>query len=346
MSDHSITIKDIATALQLNISTVSRALNDHFSISERTRELVQQYAREHHYTPNLHAQGLKNKRSRTIGISLPVIPNNFFAEVINGIESVARAKNYSLIITQNMESQERELQNIDNLSGRSVDGILASLSTETDDVSTYKKLQQKNVPIVFFDRVSSSISAPTVTVDNEGGAYEATTHLIKNGYKRIAHITSSKELSITKERLEGYHKALQKEIVLKKKEYIKYCKHGGMIEAELEEALDALLNMPEPPTAIFTASDRITIGTMALLKKRGIKIPQQMALAGFSNFTSPELFSPTLTVIRQPAFEMGKTAMEILIRLIENKKGSNSQAGVVLPVQLIPGESSARTAKK
>lgn len=341
MLQKNITIKDIGKALKLSNSTISRALKDSYKISKETRDKVQEYARLHNYHPNILAQGLKNKNSRCIGVVLCNIPNNFYAEVVSGIESIANQKDYFVFLTQSQESQEREIKNVENLISRSVDGLLVSLSAETQDVSHFSKLHELGLPIVFFDRVTDSIKTHTVIADNEGGAFNGTEHLIKNGYKKIAHITSSTHLSITKERLNGYRNALTHYNIEPKEVYIKYCNHGGMIQEEIEKAVKELLTLSNPPDAILAASDRITIGCLSILQDLKIKVPQKIALIGFSNFSSPKLFTPPLSTVQQPAFEMGKTAAELLIQLIENKKKTEYKH-VVLPTKLYIQKSSTR----
>jgi LacI family transcriptional regulator len=335
MKNDNITIKDIAKALNLSSSTVSRALKGSYKISEATQQLVKQYAEANHYRPNLMAQSLKNQKSRCIGVVLCSIPNSFFAEVISGIESIAYSKDYLLIITQNLESYEREVKNLANLTWRSVDGLLVSLSTETKDTSHFEKLHNQGLPIVFFDRVTDAFPSHQVITDNIGGAYKATKHLIERGYKRIATITSSPYLSITTERLEGYKKALTEHNMSLNDDYIQYVPHGGMVIEEIESALNTLLQLKEPPDALLTASDRITIGSYSLIQRKGLIIPDQLAVAGFSNFTAPELFNPPLTTVRQNAFEMGKLATELLIQQVESKRPVSSFEKKVLPTELI-----------
>ena len=262
------------------------------------------------------------------------VPNNFFAEVISGIESIAYEKNYHVIITQSLESKEREINNLEHLTWRSVDGFLVSVSAETTDISQLEKLHSNGIPIVFFDRIVNTMKTHKVVADNVGGAYELTKHLIENGFKKIAQITSPLELSITKERMEGYLKALAEFNIPVNDDYIKYCPHGGMIKEEVENAIEELLSLPDPPDALFTASDRITIGSLAILYKKNIRIPGDIAVGGFSNFSSPELFNPSLTTIRQPAFEMGKKAAELLIQLIESRRPVTSFENVILPTEL------------
>jgi DNA-binding LacI/PurR family transcriptional regulator len=330
----SITIKDIAKALNLSYSTVSRAIQGSYKISEATRRTVQEYADLHNYRPNLSAQSLKNQRSRSIGVVLCNIPNVFFSEVISGIESVASNSDYLVIITQSQESYEREVKNVHNLAWRSVDGLLVSLSAESEDLGHFTQLHDQGMPIVFFDRVTDKLKTHRVVADNHGGAYNATRHLIDCGYRRIAHVTSSPHISITRERREGYERALQEQGIDVSEQYIKYCMHGGMLVEEIEKAMDELLSLPEPPDALLSASDRLTMGCYSLIHKRGLRIPDQIAIAGFSNFNSPELFFSSLTTVRQPAFEIGKTATELLINLIESKRPPSEFVKKIYPTEL------------
>ncbi len=342
MKSDLITITDIAKALNLSSSTVSRALRDSYQIGEETKRLVKEYAEKNNYHPNLMAQSLKNNKSKSIGLLLCSIPNNFFAEVISGIESIAYNLGYHIIITQSHESAERELSNLEHLSWRSVDGLIVSLSSETTDMSKIQQLHAGGVPVVFFDRVSDCIKTHQVVADNIGGSYNLTKHLLESGFSNIAMITSARELSISQERNEGYFKALAEAGISIKEEYIKYCANGGMIIEEIETAIKELLALPQPPDAIFTASDRITIGSLAYLHKENIPVPAQVGIAGFSNFSSPELFNPPLTTVRQPAFEMGKAAAELLIKLIESKRPETNFEKRILPTQLIIRKSSVK----
>lgn len=342
MKSETITITDIAKALNLSSSTVSRALRDSYQIGEETKRTVKAYAEKHHYHPNLMAQSLKGNKSKSIGLLLCSVPNSFFAEVVSGIESIAYERDYHIIITQSHESQEREARNLEHLRWRSVDGMIVSLSTETTDMSNLKKMHEQGTPIVFFDRVSDCINTHQVVADNISGGYQVTKHLIESGFKRIAQITSTPVLSTTAERIEGYKKALAENNIPFNENYIKYCRHGGMITEEIETAVQELLDMKHPPDALFTASDRITVGAFAYLHKMNIAIPGKLALAGYSNFSSPELFNPPLTTIRQPAFEMGKAAAEYLIKLIESKRPVTLFEKKVLPNELIVRRSSVK----
>ncbi|MGY0041141.1 LacI family DNA-binding transcriptional regulator [Pedobacter sp. NJ-S-72] len=204
------TLKDIAKALGLSTSTVSRALRDTHEISPETKKIVLEYAQKINYRPNPIALSLKERRSKSIGVSLSEVANQYFAQVVNGIESIAYDRGYHVIITQTHELYEREKINIQHLASRSADGLLVSLSAETTDTSYLQNLHQRGLPIVFFDRVTDQIDTHKIIANNEKGAFEATEYLISQGCKRIAHLTSSDHLSISVERLNGYKQALAK----------------------------------------------------------------------------------------------------------------------------------------
>lgn len=342
MNIQSITIKDIAKALDLSYSTVSRALKGSYQISAPVREKVLAYAREHNYRPNLLAQSLKNKNSRCIGVVLCTIPNSFLGEVINGIESIASANDYLVIITQSNESIEKEKKALDHLTMRSIDGLLISVSTETNDIEHIKGYHDKGLPIVFFDRVMNGLPTHTVQSDNERGAYELTRHLIQQGFTKIAHIASSEHLLMTQERLTGYARALQEAGLPVNPSLIKYCAHGGADIREVNEALENVFALAFPPDAVLAVSDRMTQASFQWLLSRGIAIPDEVGLAGFSNFNAPELFSPSLTTVVQDAFEMGKQAAGLLIELIEKKHRKFDPKKHVIPVQVKARQSTNR----
>ncbi|HMT74060.1 MAG TPA: LacI family DNA-binding transcriptional regulator [Chitinophagaceae bacterium] len=334
MKFEAATIKDIAKALGLSTSTVSRALRDSHEISPETKKLVLEYAEKINYHPNPIALSLKERRSRTIGVLVCEIANSFFSQVINGIESIAYKSGYNVIIAQSRESFDREILNLQYLTSRSVDGLIISVSTETTDFSYLKDLHQKGMPIVFFDRIVSEIDTHKVIADNYAGAYNATTQLIKSGYKRIAAISNPEMLSISKERLAGYRKALADNGIEADEALIKYCKHGGMIGDEVNIVLLELLGQSQKPDAIFTTSDKLTTGCLRILKENGISVPGDIGLLGFSNNDLTELFDPALSVIKQPAFEMGEIAIGYLLQLIESKHPVTDFETKVLPTEL------------
>ncbi|HEY8969890.1 MAG TPA: LacI family DNA-binding transcriptional regulator [Puia sp.] len=342
MKFEAITIKDIARALNLSVSTVSKALRGSHEIGEETKQTVLKYAREHNYKPNPIAQSLKKGHSRSIGVIVCNIDNNFFSQAIDGIESIAQSKGYNVIITQSRESYEKEVSNSEHLSSRSVDGLIISLSAETKNIDHLKRLHEKGLPIVFFDRVTDEIPTHRIIADNFKGAYEATRHLLQQGCRKIAHVTSSDSLSITAERLAGYKQALLDAGRSVDERYIKFCLHGGMIREETYQALAELLQLPEKPDAIFTASDRLSTTTLSQLRTMQIPIPCEIALVGFTNSTSADIFNPSLTSVIQPALEMGQQATEMLLSLIESRRPVTQFEKRVLETQLQIRDSSQK----
>ncbi|GAC1386072.1 MAG: LacI family DNA-binding transcriptional regulator [Ginsengibacter sp.] len=339
MKFDSVTIKDIAQALNFSTSTVSRALRGSHEISAETKKLVLEYAEKINYRPNPIALSLNERRSRAIGVVVSEIANNFFSQAINGIESIAYNRGYHVIFTQSHESMEREKVNVQHLVSRSVDGLLISLSSETIDLTFLKNLHEKGFPIVFFDRISDEIDTHKVVANNYQGALHATEHLIFQGFKKIAHITNSSYLSITKERLQGYKEALAKHNLPYNDALVKYCNHGGMIVGEIEEAVNSLFKPKVKPDAIFTASDRITTVCLEVLKR---KQKREVGLIGFTNTNLADLFLIPLSVIRQPAFEIGQNATELLIHIIESKRPVTEFETRVLDTELIIRESSLK----
>lgn len=343
MKFDSVTIKDIAKALDLSTSTVSRALRGSYEISPETKKLVLEYAEKINYRPNPIALSLKERRTRSIGVIVSEIANNFFSQAINGIESIAYNRGYHVIITQSHESQEREKVNVQHLASRGVDGLLVSVSSESDTVPYISELHEKGLPVVLFDRVTDEIETHKVVANNYLGSFHATEHLIFQDFKHIAHLTSSPYLSITKERLRGYKDALEKHGLQVQDHLIKYCPHGGMTSQEVEDGLNGLFKEKQKPDAIYTAGDRLTTVCFGLLKRMKPK-RLDIGFTGFTNTQLGDLFAPTLTVVRQPAFEIGQTATELLIQMIESKRPVTEFETRVLDTSLIIRESSMQKA--
>lgn len=336
-----VTIKDIATALKLSTSTVSRALRDSYEISEETKKKVTEYAKSVNYRPNPTALRLKERRTRTIGVVASEIANSFFSQVLNGIESVAKEKGYNVIITQTFESYDKELEALHNLA-QTVDGVLISVSSETGDLEHIHHFIERGMPIVFFDRVEKNVNAHTVISDNYKGAFEATKHLIDNGYKRIAFIGNKDNLSIIKERKQGYIDALQNAGLPQKDDYIKHCAHGGLLYDEVENVMNDLFSLKSKPDAILSCADKMTTACFRYLKEKNIRIPKDIAFVGFSNSDLTDLMEPALSVIRQQAQNMGTKSAELLIRQIESKRPVTVFEEIILEPQLYIRESSGK----
>jgi len=342
MKFEAVTIKDIAKALGLSTSTVSRALRDSYEISPETKKLVLEYAEKINYHPNPIALSLKERRSRSIGIIVSEIANSFFSQTIDGVESIAYNNGYNVIISQSRESFERETINLNYLTSRSIDGLVVSVSSETKDFSNFKELHDRGMPIVFFDRVVDEINTHKVIVDNYKGAYDATTALIKEGYTNIAAVANSEILSITRERLAGYKAALADNGIAESDALIKFCAHGGLLLEEVEETISGLLELREKPDALLALTDKLTTGALRILKGKNLRVPDDIGLMGFSNSDIAELIDPSLSIIKQPAFEMGQIATTLLLQLIESKRPVTEFETTVLAPQLIIRDSSKR----
>lgn len=327
-----VTIKDIARALNLSTSTVSRALRGSHEISLATKRLVTEYAERLNYQPNPIALSLKENRSRAIGVVVPQIANYFFSQAINGIEAIAYSRGYHVIIFQSNESYDREVTNVQQAVARKVDGLLISLSSQTSDVTHLKELQQKEMPIVLFDRISHELNTTCVVADNFAGAFAATEHLIQSGRRRIAHLTIPPWLSISRERLAGYRAALEQYGLPYDEALIHY---AGFGVDEVGPLVDKLLALTDPPDAFFTASDRLVLGCLTALNKRRIAIPDAVSLIGFTNLNVAELLAPALSTVIQPAQEIGQVAAERLIDMIEQKHKNMAGTIITIPTQLI-----------
>jgi LacI family transcriptional regulator len=313
---HNVTIKDIAQRLKLSVSTVSRALRDSSEIKPATRQIVRELAAELQYSPNPIALSLKEKKSKIIGVIVPEIANNFCAATIAGIEDIAYSKGYHVIIFQSHEKFEREVINMQLLTSRRIEGLIISLSNETRSLTHIREMIAKGVPVVMFDRVSDEISTHKVVVNDYYGAYKATEHLIQEGYHDIAHLTISEFLSITQKRLNGYSDALKKYGIPMRDEWVVHCNFEFH---EIERSIRKLFSGPDKPNAILACVERLAMICMNVLNEMNLRIPEDVALVGFSDNPINHLLAPALTSVRQPTFDIGQQAAELLLNLIETR---------------------------
>jgi DNA-binding LacI/PurR family transcriptional regulator len=326
------TIKDLAKALNLSPSTVSRALRDHPDLNPSTKKRVISLADKLDYHPNSIAQSLQTKKTKTIGVIVPEIKQPFFASVINGIEEFAYAAGYTIIVCQSNETYEREVFYTRSLVSLRVAGMLVSLSQTTQSFDHFKMLQRRNVPVVFFDRACDKIEASKVVVDDYTGAFDVVDHLIKSGYRRIAHLAGPKNLSISKLRLKGYKDALRQGKLPFSDELVV---HGGLDETDGIIGFQKLLNLRPLPDAVFAVNDPVATGAFISVKEQGLKIPADIALAGFSNTHMTSLLDPPLTTVEQPTYEIGKTAAQLLMEQINNNDENFVPKSIVLKTHLI-----------
>jgi len=315
MKSSQVTIKDIAEKLGISASTVSRALRDHPDISLSTKKIVHSVAEELDYHPDSIAQSLKHRKTNLIGVIVPEIKHNFFSAAISGIEDVAYSAGYAIIVSQSNESYERECLNISALISNRVAGLLISISETTTNDDQFRLLERQGIPFVFFDRVCENIDSSKVVVDDFGGAFKAVEYLILSGYKRIAHFAGPKHLSISQQRLEGYRAALKKHKIPFDGRLVIY---SGLNEEDGYTSFSQLLELDQLPDALFAVNDPVAIGAFENIRKHGLKIPENIALVGFSNNPVSELIEPALTTIEQSPYQVGKIAAQLLIEQISN----------------------------
>ena len=331
MKSSQITIKDIARALNISPSTVSRALKNHPDIREETKVAVSELAAKLKYQPNALALSLKNSRSNTIGVIIPEIVHYFFSSVISGIEDVAYDAGFTVIICQSNEKYDREVANANMLLSHRVDGVLVSISKETTRFDHLIILKEKGLPLVFFDRIVPAIETDQVIIDDEDAAYRATMHLIETGKKRIAHFAGPPNLLIGRDRKNGYIRALKESGLVVDPRLIV---EADSFEKALIEA-NRLLELPNPPDGIFATNDLTAIGAMQSLHKKGVKIPQQVAVIGFSDGRFSGITEPTLSSVDQHGYEMGTMATRILLEQLLNPSVNYTPQTKVLTANLV-----------
>jgi DNA-binding LacI/PurR family transcriptional regulator len=317
MAKSDATIRDIARILGISKSTVSRALNNHYDVSQETSQKVRELAEKIDYHPNLLAQHLKQQRTNTIGVVIPETVNRFFSKAIGGIQQVADHAGYNVMICQSNETLATEQNNLKTLMASRVDGLLVSVSRETDRHEHLQYAIDKEVPLVFFDRIVEELSASQVFSDNYDVCLQGTEHLIDQGCKRIAFICGPKHLFNVRNRLNGYMDALRKHKMPIVESLIVSTNYTTN---DVENYTRYLLNLRQKPDGIFAINDMAALEIIHILKRRGLKIPKDVAVLGFNNENICGLIEPTLSSIDHPAFEMGAAAAEILIKQITNKE--------------------------
>lgn len=320
-----VTIKDVARKLNYSVSTISRAFNDKYDIRQETKDEILATAREMGYSPNPIAKSLLKQCSNQIGVVVPEFINSFFPEVIIGIQEVFLKKGYQVLIMQSGESHITELENVKTLENNMVDGMIISLSLGSENVNYYKKLIEQGFPLVFFNRVSNELETSKVTFDDYKWAFFATEHLIYQGYKKIYHFAGPNGLMITQNRINGFMDAHKKhKLTFSEKNIIE----TGLLISDGERIIEKLINENDLPEAIFAVNDPTAIGAMKMLKKHGHKVPEDVALVGFTESKLAELIDPPLTSVAQPTHEIGKTAARLLLEQIESK-------GIFVPQTII-----------
>lgn len=308
--NHSATIMDIAKVVGISVSTVSRALRDHPDISSQTRDVVKQIAAELNYQPNTLAQSLTKRETRTIGVIIPDIETHFFSSILTGIQNVASAAGYKVMISQSKETHKTEVENTHAFMTNWVDGLLICHSKETSTFDHIKLHLKSGIPIIHFDRVCEDLLTSKVLLDDVNGAYQVTDHLLTQGCKRIALISGPEHLYVSKKRKEGYIKSLRKHKIDYDPALV--CATDLTITSMLE-AVDTLLEKDKSIDAIFSISDIGAIRIMVHLKAKGIKIPDQICVAGFGNDPMGEIIEPGLTSFNSQTYKIGETVAQLFL---------------------------------
>ncbi len=331
MKNDQTTIRDIALKLGVSISTVSRALRNVEDINPETKRAVLETAKILNYEPNRIAQSLRSKKTNILGVVVPQINLHFFSSAISGIQEYASHHYYSVIISQSLESLQTEETAIHALISNRVDGLLISLSSETNHTDHLQQLIQKKIPIVLFDRVVDGLNATRVIVDDHDGAFKAVEHLIKTGCKRIAYVGGPPHLYISNQRKQGYLAALKKYNIEVDDTLIVCCDN---LQTDPALKAEALLNTEERPDAFFCLNDPVAIMVMQVIKSKQLNIPNDVSIIGFTNEPVSQYIEPSLTTVSQPSYEIGEMAASLFIEQIENKE-SFVPVTKVLPTELV-----------
>ena len=311
----SITIKDIARELGVSVSTVSRALQNHPDISERTKELVRDCAHKMNYKPNMMASNLRTSKNTTIGVVIPELNHHFFASVLDGIEQTANEAGYNVLICQSSESVEKEEQNVQMLLNGRVAGMLVGVSKQTIRLNHLQEVIDNGVPLVLYDRPCPSLPCDQVVSDDYAGAYNAVEYLIQTGCRRIMYFSSPMQLEVAHRRYQGWRDALQR--------YGLYQDGGAILTCDTRA--QAIIETPgvmrtQQPDAIFCVNDNCAAGVLYAAQILGLKIPEDLSICGFSNAPLCRTTSPMLTTVEQHGVEIGRRAMLCLLRRLEGEQ--------------------------
>ena len=323
-----VNLKTLALQLQLSVATVSKALRDSHEISAETKKRVSELAAKLNYIPNPYASSLRKRISKTIAVVIPEIADSFFAETINGIESIAQDKGYHVLIYLTHEIFEKEKAILMDFQSGRVDGVLLSVSAATVSTTHISNLQAHGTPIVIFDRICDEIKTAKVSTDDFNCGYMATQHLIDNCCKKIAFLSISPTLSITKKRLNGYRQAIIDNNLLMNENFEINCTLNDNYNNTI---ITNLLKGEDRPNGIIASVERLTANIYIACKQLQLKIPEDVAVISFSNLKTAMILDPSLTTVTQPAFNMGKAAASLLFKSLEKKNFDLNMESEVFP---------------
>ena len=340
-AEKDITIYDIARHLNISATTVSRGLKNHPAINKNTRKKIADTARDLGYRSNTFASSLRSKRTHTIGVIVPRLNSNFMSSVLAGMEDAASREHYNLIITQSLEKREKEKANAHTMFNKRVDGLLISLAYDTENIQHLQPFFNKGIPVVFFDRTYPHNDSTSVVIDNFQSAYDVTKHLLDKGCRRIMHLGGNMLRDVYSERLRGYKKAIsdQKIAFDDKLIYI-----SNLSEQAGTEAAEHILNLKPArrPDGVFSANDTAAVHCMMRLKMDGIKIPDEIAFAGFNNDPISKVIEPNLTTVNYSGYQVGEVAIMNLIGHLKGVTSTKTTNRIVMRADLIIRESSMK----
>jgi DNA-binding LacI/PurR family transcriptional regulator len=309
-------MKDIAAHFGISVATVSRALKDSPRISVERRAAIQQYAREHNFTPNMIAESLRHSRiqpMKVIGVIIPEFAHYYFSSILSGIEEEASARGYRIMVAQSNEQYEREVKICKSFYENKVCGIIVSQAKDTHRYDHFQQLIDTGIPLVFYDRICTGVNASRVVVDDYMGAFNAVSHLIETGCNRIAYYGSAMTLEISKNRYNGYKDALLKHGIQPDPELVRLCDN----RTDAESITPEMLNSSAPPNGFFAVNDDTAIGILYTAKRMGFRVPEDISICGFTNGQRAVACDPMLTTVEQRGTKVGEEAADILIGHVE-----------------------------
>jgi len=330
-----VTLKEIAENLGISVTTVSKALKGYKDVSNETRKKVKDEARRLKYKPNVFAVNLRTSQSRTVGLIIPEIVHHFFSNVINGIIRQAEKKGYLVIVLQSSESEAMEKRQVELLLNKRVDGIMISLASKTTQIDHLKRIQEMDIPLVMFDKISKLIDCSKVVIDDRQAAYEATSHLIERGCRKIAHFRGAMLPQNSIDRFLGYKKALEDHGLKFDPGLVYTCENVDYQDGR--RAARKLLEEHRDVDGIFAITDMAAVGALEVLNENGVVVPDDIALMGFSNWFISSVITPALSTIDQPGYLMGKRAFKLLHKEMKAKKKNRdfTPRTIELPTRLI-----------
>lgn len=336
-----VTIYDIARHLDISATTVSRGLKNHPTINKNTRKKIFEAARELGYRSNLFASSLRSKRTHTLGVIVPRLNSYFMASVLAGMEDAANREGYNLIISQSLESAQKEVANAHIMFNKRVDGLLISLAYDTSSIEHLDPFFKKGIPVVFFDRVVAHSDSTNIVIDNFQAAYNITQHLLDQGCKRIFHLCGNTLRNVYQDRLRGYQQAIRDRGL--------ECMDEWVIPSRLNEeagtqAAEQILALPpaKRPDGVFSANDTAAVHCMIRLQEAGIRIPEDIAFAGFNNDPTSKVILPNLTTVEYSGYHMGETAVSNLVNHLGGVGNIRNTNSIILRSELIIRESSLK----